>query len=200
VSTTKKKVRDSRIKKFYSSPPSTHRATLLEMRRRILKVVPKAEEVVSYGMPAFKVDGVIVAGLMAHKNHIGYYPFSGSVLKNFKRDIADLSHTKSALHIPLEKPLSQSLVRKLIRARISDCAVSKGQVNRHKYHAKDGYWRSLKIAAPARRGLIDKKIHTLRDLSKIAESEFFAIHGIGQNAAKVIKKEMRNKKVRFKTA
>ena len=56
---------------------------MLEMRARILEIVPDVEEVVSYGMPAFRVTGNIVAGLLANKTYVGYYPFSGSVLPNF---------------------------------------------------------------------------------------------------------------------
>ena len=56
------------------------RATLEEMRRRILLVVPEAEQVISYAVPGFKVEGKTVAGLAAFKNHLSYLPHSGSVL------------------------------------------------------------------------------------------------------------------------
>ena len=111
------------LTKIYSKVPKSHKATMLELRKRILKVIPHAEEVVSYGMPAFKVSGSIVAGIKANKDYIGYYPFSGSVLKNFKRELSPYRQTKSAIHVPLEKPLPQTLIRKLITARISDCAI-----------------------------------------------------------------------------
>ena len=86
------------------------------MRKRILEIVPGAEEVVSYGMPAFKVGGKIVAGLLANKKHVGYYPFSGSILHLFPDELAKFSTTKSALHVPVDKPLTKTLLRKLIRA------------------------------------------------------------------------------------
>jgi uncharacterized protein YdhG (YjbR/CyaY superfamily) len=91
---------------------------MLEMRRRILEIVPNAEEVVSYGMPAFKLDGNIVAGILSNKNHIGYYPFSGSVLHLFEKELSSFKTTKSALHIPIGMPLSKTLLTKLIKARI----------------------------------------------------------------------------------
>ena len=59
---------------------------MLELRDRILEIVPNAVEVVSYGMPAFKVEDRIVAGLLANKNHVGYYPFSGSILHLFPEE------------------------------------------------------------------------------------------------------------------
>jgi uncharacterized protein YdhG (YjbR/CyaY superfamily) len=106
------------VKKHYATAPSPHRETMLELRDRILEIVPNAVEVVSYGMPAFKVDGTVVAGLLANKNHIGYYPFSGSILKLFPEELANFKTTLSAIHVPVEKPLSKTLLRKLIRARL----------------------------------------------------------------------------------
>lgn len=97
---------------------SPHKETMLEMRKRILEIVPDAQELVSYGMPAFKVDGTIVAGLLSNKKHVGYYPFSGSVLHLFEKELSTFKTTKSALHIPIDKPLSKTLLSKLIKARI----------------------------------------------------------------------------------
>ena len=93
------------VKKHYVSAPSPHRETMLEMRDRILEIIPDAEEVVSYGMPAFKVDGVVVAGLLANKKHVGYYPFSGGILNLFPEELAKYSKTMSAIHLPIDKPL-----------------------------------------------------------------------------------------------
>ncbi len=101
------------------SAPSPHRETMLEMRNRILEVMPDAEEVVSYGMPAFKLDGRVLAGLLANKKHVGYYPFSGSILHLFPEELAKFSTTKSAIHVPIDKPLAKGLIKKLIKARIN---------------------------------------------------------------------------------
>ena len=92
---------------------------MLEMRHRILEIIPDAEEVISYGMPAFKLDGVVVAGLLANKKHVGYYPFSGSILKLFPDELAKYSTTLSAIHVPIDKPLTKGLLKKLIKARIN---------------------------------------------------------------------------------
>jgi uncharacterized protein YdhG (YjbR/CyaY superfamily) len=70
-------------------------------------------------MPAFRVDDVIVAGLLANKKHVGYYPFSGSILHLFPDELAKYSTTKSAIHIPIDKPLAKGLIKKLIKARIN---------------------------------------------------------------------------------
>jgi uncharacterized protein YdhG (YjbR/CyaY superfamily) len=56
------------------------RTTLQELRKDILEIVPNAQECISYGMPAFRVEGKVVAGFAAFKNHLSYLPHSGSVL------------------------------------------------------------------------------------------------------------------------
>ena len=56
------------------------RTTLQELRRTILEIVPDAEEVISYRVPAFRLHGKVIAGFAAFKNHLSYLPFSGSVL------------------------------------------------------------------------------------------------------------------------
>jgi len=109
----------SNVKKHYMSAPSPHRETMLEMRNRILEIIPGAEEVVSYGMPAFKLDGRVLAGLLANKKHVGYYPFSGSILHLFPEELAKFSTTKSAIHVPVDKPLAKGLIKKLIKARVN---------------------------------------------------------------------------------
>ena len=104
---------------YYASAPASHKKNLLEMRERILDVVPDAEEIIKYGMPTFIHEGIAVAGLMFHKNHIGYYPHSGSVLNQFPEICEKYKTSKGALQLPLEKPLLKSEVRKLISCRIN---------------------------------------------------------------------------------
>jgi len=106
------------VASYYKKQKSPHKELLLEMRRRILEVAPGAEEIMKYSMPTFVLDGIAVAGLMANKNHIGYYPYSGSVISLFPELAQKYRTTKGALHIPLEKPLLKSEVKKLVQARI----------------------------------------------------------------------------------
>ena len=107
------------VSSYYSSAPETHKDTLLEMRTRILEVVPGAEEVIKYAMPTFVVNGMPIAGLMVHKKHIGYYPYSGSVLNQFPELLAKYKTTKGALQIPISKPLLKGEVKKLIKAKLN---------------------------------------------------------------------------------
>jgi len=108
------------VTQYYASAPSPHRETMLEIRRRILSIVPEAKEKMSYSMPAFENEGIIVAGLLANKKHVGYYPFSGEILELFPNEIAKYKHTKSALHVPVDQPMDLSLLRLLIEARMKE--------------------------------------------------------------------------------
>ena len=188
----------SAVHVIYSKAPLPHRKTMLAMRKTILSIIPEAEEVVSYGMPAFKVNGNVVAGILHAKNHVGYYPFSGSIVKLFSQELKNYSTTKSAIHVPVDKPLSKTLLKKLIRARISQCPIKTGKVDVSKYSKLDQYWKSIGVAAPARRGLVDNKLFTLTDLRKWTRKDFLHIHAMGPKASQLIIKEMRRKKITFK--
>jgi len=188
------------VASYYKKVPGTHIATILEMRARILEIVPRADEVISYGMPAFKVEGNVVAGLLANKFHIGYYPFSGSILHLFKSELKGFKTTKSAIHVPIDEPLSKSLLRKLISARISQCPVKQGKVNLAKYEKLDAYWKSIGLATPARRGLIDNGLVTLRDLKRITKKKLIEFHGMGPNAIRILEREMKKKSIKFRIA
>ena len=89
------------------------------MRRTILEVVPDAEQVISYRVPAFRVRGHTVAGFAAFKNHLSYLPFSGSVLSQLADELDGYAMTTSSLHFPVDRPLPKALVKKLIAVRLA---------------------------------------------------------------------------------
>ena len=103
----------------YKQAPSPQRETMLEMRKRILEVIPDAQEVMKYGMPTFLHNGTAVAGLMSNKNHVGFYPYSGSVLSKLPEVRDKYSTTKAAIHIPVDTPMPKALVRKVLKTRMS---------------------------------------------------------------------------------
>ncbi len=95
------------------------RSTLEALRGTILEIIPDAEQVISYRVPAFRVRGQTVAGFAAFKNHLSYLPFSGSVLSGLGDELDGYTMTKSALHFPLDRPLPRALVEKLIAVRLA---------------------------------------------------------------------------------
>ena len=94
------------------------RSTLEALRLSILEVVPEAEQCISYGLPAFKVQGKTVAGFGAFKHHLSYLPHSGSVLSALGDDLARYETTKGSLHFAIDKPIPKRLVKKLITTRM----------------------------------------------------------------------------------
>lgn len=98
------------------------RSTLQALRSTILEIVPDAEEVISYRVPAFRVDGRTIAGFAAFKNHLSYLPFSGGVLRQLADELQGYTMTKSALHFPVDRQLPKPLVRKLIAVRLAELA------------------------------------------------------------------------------
>ena len=95
------------------------RSTLEALRHAILEIVPEAEQVISYRVPAFRVRGKTIAGFAAFKDHLSYLPFSGSVLGQLGDELRDYTMTKSALHFAVDAPLPKELVEKLISVRLA---------------------------------------------------------------------------------
>jgi uncharacterized protein YdhG (YjbR/CyaY superfamily) len=110
----------SEIDDYLATVPAVHRETLSALRVQILDALPEAEEGISYSVPAFRVDGAVVAGFASFTNHMSYLPFSGSVLSELSTEIAGFTHTKSALHFTPNNPLRDELIKRLIAVRRSE--------------------------------------------------------------------------------
>jgi len=104
---------DKHLRKFSKE----QRETLQQLRETILSIVPQAKETLSYGMPAFEIDGKIVAGFDGFKKHCSYFPHSGSVLEEIDGFPAWCEVSKGTLKFPIGKKLPKTLVRKLISVR-----------------------------------------------------------------------------------
>ena len=104
---------DRHLKKFSGAQLET----LQHLRETILSIVPHARETLSYGMPAFEIDGKVVAGFDGFKNHCSYFPHSGSVLKEIEGFPEWCEVSKGTLKFPIGKKLPKTLVRKLISVR-----------------------------------------------------------------------------------
>mgnify|MGYP005815328919 CR=1 FL=1 len=110
------------IDEYLATLDSTKRGTLQKLRETIRSLAPDAVETISYGMPAFKENGKVVAGFAAFAKHLAYLPHSGTTLSTVADDIAGYEHTKSSLHFSIDKPLPKTLVKKLIAARRAEIA------------------------------------------------------------------------------
>lgn len=108
------------IDQYLATVTGERRAALDQLRKTIRAIIPRAEECISYRMPAFRLDGEIVAGFAATKKGCSYFPFSGSTLRTLATELEDFGGTKSSLHFDPAAPLSAALVRKLIKTRIAE--------------------------------------------------------------------------------
>jgi uncharacterized protein YdhG (YjbR/CyaY superfamily) len=110
----------STIDEYLKRVPEDRRKVLEDLRAKIRSIVPDAQECISYRIPAFRVNGVVVAGFCATAKGCSYFPFSGSTLRSLARDISRYGQTKSSLHFSSDEPLPIALVRKLIKVRIAE--------------------------------------------------------------------------------
>jgi uncharacterized protein YdhG (YjbR/CyaY superfamily) len=93
--------------------------TLLEqLRQTIKKAVPEAEEVISYGMPAFKYHGMLVY-FAAYKNHIGFYA-TPTGHSEFKEELSVYKQGKGSVQFPLNKPLPLDLISRIVQFRVKE--------------------------------------------------------------------------------
>ena len=106
------------IDNYLAGLDETKRSTLQQLRQYIRDALPDVKECISYGMPAFKVDGKTVAGFAAFKNHLSYLPHSGSDLPTLASELTGYESTTGSLHFPIDEPLPRDLVDKLLTTRM----------------------------------------------------------------------------------
>ncbi len=104
---------------YLANLPEPQQRALQHLRCQILAEIPEAEECISYGLPAFRINGKVVAGFGAFKNHLSYLPHSGAVFPSMAEELEGYRHTKSALHFSTQRPLPDSLVRTLLAAKLA---------------------------------------------------------------------------------
>jgi uncharacterized protein YdhG (YjbR/CyaY superfamily) len=94
--------------------------TILKKMRSIIKesAPPDAEEVISYGMPAFKYHGMLVF-YSANKNHIGLYP-TASPIVHFKKELTCYRHSKGAIQFPIEQAIPAALVKRIVKFKVKE--------------------------------------------------------------------------------
>jgi uncharacterized protein YdhG (YjbR/CyaY superfamily) len=107
------------VDEYLSALEEPKRSTLEQLRRTILEVIPDAEQGISYGVPAFRLRGKVVAGFAAFKNHLSYLPHSGSVLPELRDELASYRTSTGALRFRVDSPLPKSLVDRLVGVRIA---------------------------------------------------------------------------------
>ncbi|MGI8608938.1 MAG: iron chaperone [Candidatus Dormibacteria bacterium] len=109
---------EDEIDAYLATLDEPKRTTLAALRQTILSIVPDAEQCISYGIPAFRLNGKVIAGFAAFKNHLSYLPHSGSVLNELPDNVGRYKMTKGSLHFPIDTPLPRDIVSKLLDVRL----------------------------------------------------------------------------------
>src|SRR4051812_40707442 len=106
------------VDEYLSTFPESVKSTLEKLRKTIKQAAPKAEEVISYNMPAFKLNGMLVY-YAAYQNHIGFYPTRSGV-SVFKDELANYETSKGTVKFPIDKALPLGLVKEIVKFRVEE--------------------------------------------------------------------------------
>jgi len=110
----------SSVEDYIKGSPKESQSTLRELRKLVKALAPEAEEVISYGMPAFKLNGKGFVAYAGYKKHVGFYPMSGTFLQTFKKELTGYKTSVGAIQFPLSEPLPVALIKKLIKMRVQE--------------------------------------------------------------------------------
>ena len=106
------------IDDYIDAFPKNVQHKLRELRSAIKELAPAAEEAISYGMPAFRLNGDLV-WFAAYKKHIGFYPTHSGILA-FEEKISIYKHSKGAVQFPIDGQIPLDLVREIVRFRVKE--------------------------------------------------------------------------------
>jgi uncharacterized protein YdhG (YjbR/CyaY superfamily) len=106
------------VDEYLAGVPKEARATLEKLRKAIKAAAPRASEVISYQMPMYKQNGMLV-GFAAFKDHCSLFP-GPAVIKAHQEDLKGYKTSKGTIRFPSDKPLPAALVKKMIKTRIQE--------------------------------------------------------------------------------
>ena len=104
------------VDEYIDGFPAETQKLLEQLRSTIIEAAPKAEEVISYSMPAYKYEGMLVY-FAGYKNHIGFYP-GAAVVESFKKEISGYKWAKGSVQFPIDEPIPVKLVTKIVKFRV----------------------------------------------------------------------------------
>jgi uncharacterized protein YdhG (YjbR/CyaY superfamily) len=113
------KTKPQTIDDYLAALSDDKRAALEKLRKTIKAAAPKAEEGISYGIPAFRLNGMLV-GFGATANHCSFFLMNGATVEDFQDELKEYDTSKGAIRFPADKPLPSTLVRKLVKARLAE--------------------------------------------------------------------------------
>ncbi len=109
------------VEEYLARVSDDKRVALQRLRKTIRAAAPGAEECISYELPAYRLNGMLVA-FGATANHCAFYPMSASTVAAHSKELEDYDTSKGTIRFQADKPLPAALVRKLVKARIAENA------------------------------------------------------------------------------
>lgn len=106
------------IGEYHASQPAAIREKLEKLRQAIKQAAPMATETISYGMPAFRQNKVLVYYAI-NKAHIGFYPTPEPIV-HFEKELKKYNTSKGAILFPVDKPLPLTLIKKIVKFRVNE--------------------------------------------------------------------------------
>lgn len=197
----------SAVDKYIAEFPKETQQILQQVRTLIKKHATDAVEGMGYGIPTYKLNGTNLVHFAAYKNHIGFYP-GATGIEHFKKEVSVYKNSKGAIQFPLNEPLPEKLIVKIIIFRVTQNILKKAAKsntktckNGHSYtkttdcptcpicekarKPQKGFMSVL--GSPAIRALEGVNIKTLKQLSKKSEKELLSLHGFGPSSIKKLK-------------
>ncbi len=118
------------IDDYLANLSDENRRALQKARRAVHAAAPKAEESISYGMPAFRLNGKLIAGFKAAANHCSFHPMSGDTVAALEKDLIGYDTSRGTIRFSARAGLPSALVRKLVRARIKEISAGRSATSR----------------------------------------------------------------------
>lgn len=106
------------VDEYISTLPSKSKNLMKSLRKAIQQAAPQAEELISYNMPAFRLNGVLVY-YAAFDKHIGFYP-TPSGIEKFKKELSSFKWAKGSVQFPINRPIPYDLVKKIVKFRVEE--------------------------------------------------------------------------------
>jgi uncharacterized protein YdhG (YjbR/CyaY superfamily) len=110
----------SRVDDYLAKVLPQQRAALDRLRLQLHRLLPDADETISYGMPAFKIGDRAVVWFAGWKAHCSIYPLTASFLRSHADELKGFRRTKGSLHFTPDKPVPDTLLAALVRERLAD--------------------------------------------------------------------------------
>ncbi len=115
------------IDEYLATLDDDARRTLQSVRASITKAAPKAEETISYGFPAFRLNGKLLACFRGARAHCSYHPMSGRIVAANRAALSGYETSAGTIRFPIGTPLPARIVRLLVKARIAEMDAPAGK-------------------------------------------------------------------------